>query len=127
MAGQPQQTSKFWRGVIVGGLSVILGLFRGAAGFVNAFGGEAIGPAAATFMLRLLGDPCDGVQHPPFQSPGRVRIVDAVQEYRGERTEPLYAVEKVAVKDNWGYIEAAPLVSGEYATFLLESKMGSGW
>ena len=64
MAGQPQQTSKFWRGVIVGGLSVILGLFRGAAGFVNAFGGEAIGPAAATFMLRLLGDPCDGVQHP---------------------------------------------------------------
>jgi hypothetical protein len=120
MAGQPQQTSKFWRGVFLGVSFVVL-LFGGMAGLVNAFGLEAVGPAAATFMLRAFGDPCDGVEHPPFQSEDRGRIVDAVQESRGEPTEPLYAVQKVAVKDNWAYIEAAPLKTGEYDGYLLEA------
>jgi hypothetical protein len=124
MADQPQQTSKPVR--IIKGVLQVVGfftlLFGGAGKMANAFGLEAIGPAAATFMLRQFGDPCDGVQHPAFQSEPRREIVDAIQEYRDEDTHPLYAVEKVAVKDGWAYIEAAPPDSGQYEAFLLEAR-----
>jgi hypothetical protein len=73
-------------------------------------------------MLCVFGDPCDGVQHPAFQSEDRAEIVDAVQDYRHEDTNRVYFVEKVDVKDNWAYIEAAAPDSGEYEAFLLEAK-----
>lgn len=124
MADQVQQPSKAWRYFkgflsVVGAITV---LFGGASGLANALGAEQVGPAAATIMLRAFGDPCDGVQHPAFESEARGEIVDAVQEYRQEDTQPLYAVEKVAVKNGWAYIEAAPLDGGRYEAFLLEAQ-----
>jgi hypothetical protein len=98
-------------------------LFGGAAKMADAFGAETVGPAAATVMLRAFGDPCDGVEHPAFQTEGRRRLVDAVQEYQGVNTNVIYAVEKVAVKNGWAYIETGPLTgpgSGEYEAFLLQ-------
>ena len=66
---------------------------------------RARGAAGATFILRALGDPCDGVDHPAYQSDARGAIVDAVQDYQGVETSQIYLVEKVAVKDGWAYIE----------------------
>ena len=74
-------------------------------------------------MLSAYGDPCDGVEHPAFQSEARKTIVDGVQEYQGVDTDIIYAVEKVAVKDGWAYIETGPLTgagSGENQAYLLE-------
>jgi hypothetical protein len=124
MADQPQQTSTFMR--FIKGLLQVVGavtlLFGGVGGVANAIGLDAIGPAAATVMLRAFGDPCDGVQHPAYRSEARGEIVDAVQEYLHADTDTLYVVEKVAVKNDWAYIETAPPDSGEYEAFLLEAR-----
>ena len=80
-------------------------------------------------MLRAFGDPCDGVEHPPFQSEARGRLIDAVQLYQRVNTEVIYVVEKVAVKGDWAYIETGPQTgpgSGVNEAFLLQD-VGAEW
>lgn len=128
MATESRKSFSVWG--IVRGFFAILGmitaLFGGWAGLADAFGGENVGPAAATWMLRAFGDPCDGVVHP--KAGHRGTMVDAVQEYQRVNTGVIYAVEKAAVKDGWAYMETGPLTgpdggesdSSEYDAFLLQ-------
>ena len=103
-----QKRCKCNRNWAIATITAVLVLFGGPVGAAKLFGAERVGAAGATFILRALGDPCDGVDHPAYQSDARGAIVDAVQVHEGVETSEIYLVEKVAKKDGWAYIETAP-------------------
>jgi len=113
--------------VVIEIIGALTALFLALGTFSDALGLEAVGPVAASAMLELWGDPCDGVTHPAFRTEARATIVDGVEAF--EQVTGTYAVEKVAVKQGWAYIEAAPLQgpgSGDIRAYILK-RQGSEW
>jgi hypothetical protein len=114
------------------GFLELVGLVALTAGGVLTFLGQVgfspqIGPEAANAALAWLGDPCDGITHPAYNSRTRTDILDGVRA--GEKTDEKYVVGVMAMRGEWAYVEASPYQgpeSGQYKAYILTT-IGNGW
>jgi hypothetical protein len=109
-------------------LGVVFGATLAGLQVMSAIGfGPTIGPDVANAALAWLGDPCDGIEHPAYQSQVRREILDGIRAEKN--TDTLYVVEVIARRGEWAYVEASPYQgaqSGEFRAYIL-TQVGRRW